>query len=71
MQTMWMKKVTAASMWLGGLALVLAASSRLALAGPPPLVSAPEIDPSSIQAALMLLGGGVMLVADRFRRRSR
>jgi len=52
-----------------GLALVLAACSGVVSAAPPG--PAPEIDPSSMQAALMLLSGGVLLVADRFRRRSR
>jgi hypothetical protein len=33
--------------------------------------AAPEIDPGSIKAALMLLGGGVLLVSDRCRRRAR
>lgn len=51
-----------------GLGLVLAASSGTAWAAP---VFTPEIDPGSMQAALMLLGGGVLLVADRFRRRAR
>jgi hypothetical protein len=54
-----------------GLALVTAACSGVAQATPPSLNSAPEIDPGSIKAALMLLGGGVLLVTDRFRRRSR
>ena len=70
MQTTWLKKMAAASLQLGGLALVLAACSGVAWAAGPP-IGAPEIDPNSMQAALMLLGGGVMLVADRFRRRSR
>lgn len=73
MGTTWLRKVAAASLQIGGqicgLALVLAAFSGAASAAPPSF--APEIDPGSMQAALMLLGGGVMLVADRFRRRSR
>jgi len=55
-----------------GLALVMMACGGAALArglqAPSPV---PEIDPGSIKAALTLLGGGVLLMADRFRRRSR
>lgn len=54
-----------------GLCLVLAAGAGIAQAGGPPAGGAPEIDPGSMKAALMLLSGGVLLVADRFRRRVR
>jgi hypothetical protein len=57
-----------------GLALVLAALSGQVQAGGggfPPPSPAPEIDPGSMRAALMLLGGGILLMADRFRRSSR
>lgn len=51
-----------------GLALVLAACSGVAQAG---VSITPEIDPGSMTSALALLSGGVLLVADRFRRHSR
>lgn len=60
-----------AGRWVCGLALVLGASSGVAQAIGPGVGSTPEIDPGSMKAALMLLGGGVLLVTDRFRRRSR
>lgn len=71
MRTTWMTKLAAASLRIGGLALVLAVCCGVAQAAPPPPHVAPEIDPGSMQAALALLGGGVLLVADRFRRRTR
>jgi hypothetical protein len=78
MRTTWLTNLAAATFRFGrracGLALVLAACSGVAFAippGPGGPGGAPEIDPGSMQAALMLLGGGVLLVADRFRRRSR
>ena len=57
-----------AGRWACGLALVLTATSGVAQATS---IGVPEIDPGSLKAALMLLGGGVLLVTDRFRRRSR
>ncbi|HTU92777.1 MAG TPA: hypothetical protein VMF69_22035 [Gemmataceae bacterium] len=73
MRTTCLTKWAAASLRVSrqacGLALVLAACSGMAQALPPS--STPEIDPGSMQAALMLLSGGVLLVADRFRRRAR
>jgi hypothetical protein len=75
MRSPWLTKLCSSSfrfgLQIGGLALVLAACSGVAWATPPLPPSAPEIDPSSLRAALMLLGGGVLLVADRFRRSSR
>jgi hypothetical protein len=56
-----------AGRWACGLALVLTATSGVAQA----TIATPEIDPGSLKAALMLLGGGILLVTDRFRRRSR
>lgn len=74
MQTTWFAKSVAASLRFSrqacGLALVLAACSGTAFASPPPL-GAPEIDPGSMGSAVALLTGGILLVADRFRRRSR
>jgi hypothetical protein len=62
--------------WVCAVALVLSACSGVAQAKPhpqpsPSVNSAPEIDPGSIKAGLILLGGGVLLLTDRFRRRSR
>ena len=54
-----------------GLTLVLVACTGVAQASGGSFDSAPEIDPGSIKAALMLLSGGVLLVTDRFRRRGR
>jgi hypothetical protein len=76
MRSLWLTKLCSTSLRFGSqiccLALVLAASSGAAHAGGSGLPGpAPEIDPGSMQAALMLLSGGVLLVADRFRRRSR
>lgn len=76
MRSNWLTKLASASFRFSrqicGLALVVAACSGIAQAGPPfPNVSTPEIDPGSMKAALMLLSGGVLLVADRFRWRSR
>jgi hypothetical protein len=75
MRSPWLTKLCSTTfhfgLQIGGLALVLAACSGVAWAIPPLPGSAPEIDPSSLNAALMLLGGGVLLVADRFRRSSR
>jgi hypothetical protein len=53
-----------------GLALVLAASANVALAGalPPPL-PAPEIDPGSMASALTLLAGGLFLMRERWVRK--
>jgi hypothetical protein len=73
MRTTWLTKWTAAALRFGqracGLALVLAACGGVAWARNPS--AAPEIDPGSMQAALMLLGGGVLLIADRLRRHVR
>ena len=75
MRSNWLTKLAAASFRFSrqicGLALVVAACSGIAQAQPPGLGGAPEIDPGSMKAALMLLSGGVLLVADRFRWRSR
>jgi hypothetical protein len=73
-----------AALWACSLALVLSAWSGVAQASNPnnnnnnnggngqnSTSSAPEIDPGSSKAALMLLGGSVLLVTDRLRRRSR
>lgn len=49
-----------------GLALVVAACGGTAWGFDP---SAPEIDPGSALSALTLLGGGVLLLYDRYRRR--
>jgi hypothetical protein len=50
-----------------GLALVLAAISGVALAKYNK-DAAPEIDPGSMAGALTLLGGGLLMLTDRFRR---
>jgi hypothetical protein len=48
-----------------GLAIVLAAMSSSALAVP----AVPEIDPGSIMSAMTLLTGGLLVFADRRRKK--
>lgn len=53
-----------------GLMLVFAAMSSVAHAGvTPPSPSVPEIDPGSILSAVTLLSGGLMVLADRRRKK--
>lgn len=49
-----------------GLLLVLSGLAATASAGACPPVT-PEIDPGSVLSALTLLGGGVMVLTDRYR----
>jgi hypothetical protein len=61
--------VRAARQSLGlGLVVMACAGTALAGGGPPP--DAPEIDAGGLVSALSLLTGGVLLLTDRFRRRS-
>ena len=50
-----------------GLLLVLSGLAATASAGACPPPATPEIDPGSILSALTLLGGGVMVLTDRYR----
>lgn len=51
---------------LGSCGLLLLALGGTAMAKPP---MAPEIDPSLLGSGLALLAGGVLVVAERYRRR--
>jgi hypothetical protein len=53
-----------------GFALIVSAFAGPAVAGGGGHGGVPEIDPGSAISALTVLGGGLLLVTDRFRRRS-
>lgn len=72
MRSTWLKKLCSKSFQFSlqfcGLSLVLAATGGLVRAG---FGAVPEIDPGSLSSAGALLAGGILLIGDRFRRRSR
>jgi hypothetical protein len=51
-----------------GLALIVAATANYAIAGGG-VPDVPEIDPGTVVTGLSLLGGGLLLMVDRYRRK--